>query len=104
MDGTECGQEEALELVKDHESRKLEQTVVTLAGRQVWVITTFVPVDMNDATWGTATDSPHTWVTEVVGGPDDINGRHETSSTRDEAIIAHALMVEAMLASGCEMM
>lgn len=103
-DGSLISQDDAYDMMLDWKTRRVKVSALALFGRKVFVLTTFLPIDQNPDTWGTITDSPFLWVTEVLGGPDDLNGINESWPSLAEAHDGHDLVVERCVASGCELL
>lgn len=100
-DGSVISHDDAMQLILDPRARTVGAQALWLAGREVQVRTVFVPVDMSEDTWGRVVANPTCYITEIIGGPDDINGTAEYSSSRADASDAHARMIERAVASGC---
>jgi hypothetical protein len=83
-------------------TRHLKTTNLEFMGHELQVITSFVPVD-HGPTHGAYTKTPACWVTEIVGGPPDIDGRSGYSTSPDEAMLLHGDVVAQALASGCDL-
>lgn len=99
--GIPCSFERAQELLGELEGRVVAQTTLEFFGHRIIVSTMFVPVDHNKETWGAVTDEPSLWVSEIIGGPDDLNGATECYTSRQEAKTAHRYLVERAVAAGC---
>ena len=102
-DGETISHDAAIEMILDPRSRTVGAESLWLAGHEVQVRTVFVPVDMSQETWGRVVDTPTCWISEIIGGPDDMNGTVEYSVSRAAALDAHRRMVERAIASGCSL-
>lgn len=101
LDGSVCSEARAVELFKDSAVRTAAQTRMYFEGFSVLVSTVFTIVDQLPELHPPG--EPMLWVTEVIGGPPDIDGTFQFAPSREAAIEHHALMVERMTASGCLM-
>jgi hypothetical protein len=99
-DGTVITEAKASELMKNFTFRHVRTTHLDFMGHYLAVITTFVPVD-HGPEHGTHTRLPHCWLTEIVGGPPDIDGTTGSSASPDAAKQLHEDVVAQALASGC---
>jgi len=99
-DGKPIDAEEAMRLLEDREGRVVTETELDFMGWKILVSTTFVPVD-HSSTWGTLVENPAVWMTEIIGGPEDLNGITEYYRSKQEAIDSHLEVVARAVASGC---
>ena len=90
-----------MELMQDSAARTVATTHMEIAGHEVLVSTVFAIVEQIEMLYNIKPGRPALWVTEVVGGPPDIDGTHHLACSKREARENHDLMVERMIASGC---
>jgi hypothetical protein len=102
LDGSVCSEERAVELIKDLTARTVARTEMEIAGRPVVVSTVFTIVDQMPMLYNVVAEAPYLWVTEAIGGPDDIDATFQFASSHDDAAANHELMVERMIVSGCD--
>lgn len=91
---------EATLMMLDFDERSVQTTKLDFMGHELIVVTTFVPVDHGE-THGTYTKTPACWLTEILGGPPDIDGTTSYATSRDEAMSLHVDVVGQAVASGC---
>lgn len=101
LDGSPCSQERAVELLENLEARTVATTRMEIAGYDVLVSTIFAIVEQCEMLYNIIPKVPLLWVTEVIGGPPDIDGTFQFAASREEAAVNHVYMVERMGASGC---
>lgn len=100
MSGRLISTNQARDLMEDFEARLLANTNLDFMGHRLKVLTAFVPVDHGE-THGTYTPNPACWLTEILGGPPDLDGTKRASHSREEALELHNEVVEYALAGGC---
>lgn len=103
LDGSPCSEERAIELIQDLEGRTAARTEMSIVGRPVLVSTIFAITDQMPMLYNLQGHEPMLWVTEVIGGPPDMDGTFQLAGSREEALEHHELMVERMVVSGCDL-
>lgn len=103
LDGSPCSQERAVELLQDLPTRTVASTRMIIARYDVIVSTIFTIADqaVEILYLPEGKVQPLLWVTEVIGGPPDIDGTFQFAASREDAAENHEFMVERMVASGC---
>jgi hypothetical protein len=99
-DGGVIGEEHARWLISNHDERMLVTTRLEFLGHALQVVSTFVPVDHGD-THGRYTESPACWVTEIIGGPPEMDGTSRYSRSKESCLAFHEEVVDMALAAGC---
>lgn len=103
LDGSPCSQDRAVELLQDLPARTVARTEMEIAGYKVLVSTIFTIADqaVEILYRPEGEQPPLLWITEVIGGPTDIDGTFQFAASRKDAFENHVFMVERMGASGC---
>lgn len=92
--------EQARDWYSNFSRRCVKVTKLQFWSRDFGVHSTFVPIDHSD-THGRYTRHPACWITEIVGGPPDLDGTTRYSRSEQSCLELHDEIVALAVAAGC---